>query len=63
MYGTHHQPDRMSQAEQLLAGAVCIWCEAAPKAETSHLCHGCRPQDVEGILRRPYQPHAVAAGS
>lgn len=59
MYGIHNQPDRLSQAADLLAGAVCIWCEAAAKADTSHLCDGCRVQDADGLLRRPGQLHSV----
>jgi hypothetical protein len=59
MYGIHNQPDRPSEAADLLAGAVCIWCETSPKADTSHLCDDCRVQDTDGILRRPYQLHPV----
>jgi hypothetical protein len=47
------------QAEALLSGDVCIWCESAPKAATSHLCGACLAQDPDGALRRP-SPLTVA---
>jgi hypothetical protein len=59
MYGTHPQPDPEREAARLLEGALCIWCEGAPKADTSHLCETCRVQDTENVLRRPYQLRAV----
>jgi hypothetical protein len=59
MYGIHNQPDRLREAAELLDGTVCIWCETAPKADTSHLCDDCHVQDGDGILRRPYPLHAV----
>jgi hypothetical protein len=62
MYGAHNQPDRLSDAAELLAGGVCIWCETTPKADTSHLCDDCRVQDGDGILRRPCSLHTAEAG-
>jgi hypothetical protein len=59
MYGIHNQPDRLSQAAEMLAGTVCIWCETAAKADTSHLCDDCRVHDGDGILRRPCPLHTV----
>jgi len=49
-----------AQAISLLDGDVCIWCEEAPKAATSHLCEECRKQDPDGVLRRAVPLHAVA---
>jgi len=60
MYGTYPHPDGDSLAHRLLAGDVCIWCEEAPKAATSHLCEECRKQDPDGVLRRAVPLHAVA---
>jgi hypothetical protein len=61
MYGSYPQPDPCARAAGLLEGDVCIWCEAAPKADTSHLCETCRVQDPEGVLRRPYQLRDVGS--
>jgi hypothetical protein len=59
MYGTYPHADGEQRAHRLLAGEVCIWCEAAPKAVTSHLCEECRKQDPDGVFGRAYPLHAV----
>ena len=59
MYGTYPDSDREQLALRLLGGEVCIWCEAAPKAATSHLCEECRKQDPDGLLGRAYPLEVV----
>jgi hypothetical protein len=59
MYGRYPQADAEQRAHQLLDGDSCIWCEAAPKVATSHLCVQCKGQDPDGVLGRAYPLHAV----
>jgi len=56
---TPSTPISPTDAEALLAGEICIWCDDAPKATTSHLCEACRPQDTAGVLRRAQPLSAV----
>jgi hypothetical protein len=56
---TPSTPISPTDAEALLAGDICIWCDDAPKAATSHLCEECRPQDTAGVLRRAHPLSAV----
>jgi len=59
MYDTYADSDREQRAHQLLSGDACIWCEDAPKADTSHLCEECRKQDPGGVLGRAFPLRAV----
>jgi hypothetical protein len=47
----HHHSLREAIAS--LDSGCCVWCEQAPAAATSYLCGTCRPQDVDGLLRKP----------
>ena len=53
-------PTTYIRAAALLEGDICIWCEAQPKAATSHLCVDCQPQDSGGVFRRTAALRAVA---
>jgi hypothetical protein len=56
---TPSTPISPTDAEALLAGDICVWCDDAPKAATSHLCDECRPQDTAGVLRRAFPLSAI----
>jgi len=52
----HNPSDRHHRVQEAIASldsGCCVWCEQVPSAATSYLCETCRPQDVDGLLRRP----------
>ena len=58
----HNPSDRHHSVQHAIASldsGCCVWCEHAPSAATSYLCDACRPQDVDGLLRKPVRLHLV----